>query len=538
MVRAVMPECPLTFALGPHDVVLCLGPADGEVVQAVWARCTGEQTLLVCAVAHCLELPIESARVHYFFGPDPALVQHWLLTHAALYLTVRAVLVKDEAAIRAAPAAYARLEAGILEAIRLADVNAITLCSLGRATLHNVLTNLPRLGPLPGVHRLAGLGRGYPAIVLGGGPSLRPQIPDVQVRQQQALVIATDTVAQVCQAADIAPDLLCTLDPQPINAQKLGGWRDAQTPLVLTPHAPPALFTTFPGPLVLSDIGSPLTTFFGAVLPAKGHVLAQAPSVVHLAVNLAVHLGCAEIWLVGVDFCLPETPQGVGPLELSLENVESSRIVYERQPDGRTVATLPTFQTFRDVLRRTLAQHPQVRVFQTSAQALDLGVPVRGLWQGAWRAPSDGPGQGLAKVQWQQVVARVLAAPDPFAPVAFATRRGQLQQMVRQTWRQTRRLTARLDWLTSHQGAARFETTLLQVERAVAQLEADPLLPLLAPHAQHLDLYLAAPEQAAIDRLPAGDERLQRRLERALPYYQGLLEVLETARAALDAPAN
>ena len=143
-------------------------------------------------------------------------------------------------------------------------------------------------------------GVGKTAIVLGGGPSLDRHIDWVKKNRSKLFVLAVSRIANKLLKEKLNPDMVVSVDPHDASYEvsKQGVlWTDV--PLVYNFHVSFKLLQQWQGP----------TFYLGRRLPWHNDnqlvdfVPASGPTVSHAAVNIAYHLGFAQVLLTGVDLC-------------------------------------------------------------------------------------------------------------------------------------------------------------------------------------------------------------------------------------------
>ena len=143
-------------------------------------------------------------------------------------------------------------------------------------------------------------GQGKTAVVLGGGPSLDLHLDWVKQNREKLFVLAVSRIANKLQKEELKPDLVVSVDPHDVSYEvsKQGVlWTDV--PLAYNYHVSAKLLQQWQGPAF----------FLGRRLPwhsneqLKDCVPDSGPTVSHVAVVVASHLGFSQILLTGVDLC-------------------------------------------------------------------------------------------------------------------------------------------------------------------------------------------------------------------------------------------
>ncbi|TGK01385.1 DUF115 domain-containing protein [Leptospira langatensis] len=105
------------------------------------------------------------------------------------------------------------------------DVNTATLTRFEKVWTGNFLRNLPELADLQPIRELFGICRSkVDVVVCGAGPSLYLSLPELKEYRENFLLIAVDTALLILQKMGIDPDLVFSVDPQPLNSKYLEGY--------------------------------------------------------------------------------------------------------------------------------------------------------------------------------------------------------------------------------------------------------------------------------------------------------------------------
>jgi hypothetical protein len=297
-------------SLGPGvDAALVLGLGLGYGAEACLEA--GADAVIVCEAeaaslkaAFCLRdlsALIADERLGLVVGGDPEAV----ITALELSRANRACILEIKAATAAYPEWFerARLAAGRWNA--KGTVNENTLRRFGRLWVRNLARNLDRAASSPGVERLEGLFAGMPALVLAAGPSLDLMLPRARELSRRALVVCVDTALRSLLRFGLEPDFLVVVDPQYWNWRHLAGLESAGSFLVSEAAAWPAVFrATHRGAFLggsLFPLGRRIESFSGE----KGR-LGAGGSVATSAWDLCRIMGCAPVWMAGLDLSYPD----------------------------------------------------------------------------------------------------------------------------------------------------------------------------------------------------------------------------------------
>lgn len=148
-------------------------------------------------------------------------------------------------------------------------------------------------------------GKGYTAVVLGGGPSLDDHLDWIKAHQHELFIITVSRLCQRLQSLSLKPDVVVNIDPYvySYDASKHGLLWDDVT-LVSSFHSVPALMQQWRGPSLYLGDRLPWARAEGLNNPDAAS--AAGPTVGHTAINLAAQLGFSTILLSGMDHCYNE----------------------------------------------------------------------------------------------------------------------------------------------------------------------------------------------------------------------------------------
>jgi len=181
------------------------------------------------------------------------------------------------------------------------SVNRATLSRFERIWAVNLCANLLKLGGSKRVRELFGIHSGFPAVVIGAGPSLTDSLPALARVRTKAIFVAVDTAVRVLQHAGIDPDYIVTVDPQPVNRVFLEAYRGSAR-IVLDPTVSyHSAGYASRNPTYIAATPFYLGKLFEDLLQGKAGDVAFGGSVSTNAYDLARKMGCDPVYLVGQD---------------------------------------------------------------------------------------------------------------------------------------------------------------------------------------------------------------------------------------------
>ena len=178
------------------------------------------------------------------------------------------------------------------------DINTLVIKS--KVFLDNFVENYRDALEAPGVEVFRGQFAGIPAIVISAGPSLDRNIHELRGREQQALILATDTTVKPLLAAGVKPHFVLSGDPTRDNYLHLRGATPAEFLLVAEATCFPEVFREFRGRTIACTYENSALRSLSVLLGRKGTLRAWG-SVATMALDYALLLGCNPVIFVGQD---------------------------------------------------------------------------------------------------------------------------------------------------------------------------------------------------------------------------------------------
>lgn len=216
------------------------------------------------------------------------------------------------------------------------------------------------------VAQLFGTALGREIYVIGTGPTLEQHYERLAVIREKAgraLFICVDTAYRPLREHGIVPDLVVSID-QRIGFQHLPVEASDGIPLVYLPMSDPVLLRAWKGKRYGGYSASPVYAALREQYPRA--LLHVGGSVIHPAVDLAVHMGAARITLFGADFAFPMNKTHAGWEDGDLGPSVSEARHWVRDGFGQRVSTQLNFRGYLCVLERYIAAHLHVQFFNSS----------------------------------------------------------------------------------------------------------------------------------------------------------------------------
>lgn len=294
------------------DTAVLLGFGLGYLAEAIAFGCAdyGVEHIIACeadpdALAAAFRIRdfsslVADERLGFVVGGE----SEGIITALELSGGQRAAILELKAAIAADPAWFERSRSAAERWNAKGAVNENTLRLFGRLWVRNLARNLGAAADSPGVELLEGLFEGIPALVLAAGPSLDLVLPHVKELSRRAIIVCVDTALRSLLRFGVEPDFLVLVDPQYWNWRHIAGLSSPSSFLVSETTAWPAVFRATRRGAFLGGSLFPLGRRIEAFAGSKGH-LGAGGSVATSAWDLCRIMGCAPVWMAGLDLGYP-----------------------------------------------------------------------------------------------------------------------------------------------------------------------------------------------------------------------------------------
>lgn len=215
---------------------------------------------------------------------------------------------------------------------------------MGRYCIENYWKNIPYIATNPGISNFENIFKGWPCIVVAGGPSLNKNINILKECLPYALVIASGSTMGALHKHGITPHFLVVSDVSLEMFQALDGYCDEHTILLASVEVQPKVVSRYPGRRCFAYTLDDGRNLFQQYLPPTMK-LTQTVSVATMAVDFARHCGVEKIIMVGQDLAFTDGKQhadGVETLSYKEDGLEETAGYYG--------GMVPTEYTFKIVI--------------------------------------------------------------------------------------------------------------------------------------------------------------------------------------------
>lgn len=308
------------------------------------------------------------------------------------------VVIENGATLAAFPEAAQQLEIQVSRYRKKDEINAATLRRFGRLWVRNLSRNIRIAATCPGLSSLSGLFKGFPALVLAAGPSLDEIAGLLPELSERMVIICVDTALRTALRVGIEPDFIVVVDPQYWNMRHLDRCTSPGSVLITEAAVWPSVLRFQARQTALCSSIYPLGRYVeDRVGPPKGS-LGAGGSVATTAWDFARVLGCAPIYMAGLDLSFPDgKTHAKASLFEQRSLAEGSRLdpassaaframrggrPYQALAnDGSDVTSDERLSLYSTWFTRKLAHHPDATTYNLSSRGLAIPgmeyLPVR-----------------------------------------------------------------------------------------------------------------------------------------------------------------
>lgn len=184
-------------------------------------------------------------------------------------------------------------------------VNIATVRKFGKRWVRNIAANHIHIADTPGIKGIAQAFSNIPALILAAGPSLDGILKFLPDLKERCLIITVDTALRAVLRTGVTPDFVVVVDPQYWNARHLDFCSSPDSCLITETAVYPSIFRQGFKRILLCSSQYPLGIYIENRTDQKGR-LGAGGSVATTALDFAVHLGTAPIWIAGLDLAYPD----------------------------------------------------------------------------------------------------------------------------------------------------------------------------------------------------------------------------------------
>ena len=459
-------------------------------------------------------------------------LQEWIARLSTKFLTASVDIISYQPARSVNPEAYQRLQEIAQKESRAILLNRNTILKAGRQMMENFVRNWPDALQSAGVARLENLFKGRPAILVAAGPSLEKNVHLLKDLDGRAVIIAVDTTLRLLLPLGITPDIVTTIDFNPINFQKFNNVpipRDIS--LVYHPGGYYESIQAFGGPRFTSQVQNRIPAWMMQFVGDKG-TLPSGTTVAHMSFHVAHHMGCDPIVMIGQDLAFPRNQVHAGDLSLwslNPEDIDTIEDIF-----GEQVGSMSSFKHaiyhFEKMFKTTTAtiiDATEGGAKKQGAQVMRLADVIDEYCQG----PSFDAKSMLREAS--RLVEPVQLDEFVRALEAVSAELAVMQQECRTIIMVARKLNKKIG--AGETTDDQFGKLSLLAEKLTEQMNSHgKVLYLMGEQNFGLELYMAGHAVTSIDEIEEPDQKIREQVMRATVFYPSV----QWASAAFKKPLD
>jgi len=206
---------------------------------------------------------------------------------------------------RLQPSLEERIKELIPRVARGFGIDLNTIARFKTEWIENLIANMERNLRTPSFYALKDVCKGIPVIITGSGPSLQMLADTLREVRRHALIIAAGTSVQGLLHHGIKPHLIVSLDSSEANKRAFVDLNLGQIPFLYIPTMKYEAIPDHPY-LMHGFFHEDVISHYLMNFTIEDGVLASTATVTGIAIQIAVHMGCSEVVLVGQDFSFPD----------------------------------------------------------------------------------------------------------------------------------------------------------------------------------------------------------------------------------------
>ena len=189
----------------------------------------------------------------------------------------------------------------VFQTLQRKNVNQATLIKFQKSWANNIITSYPLLQSVRPVSHLFSKFQNAPCVICGAGPSLAESMSELRQVKDKVFIICVDTALHVLLSHSIEPDIVVSVDPQPLNRSFL----EVKTRSVIYVVDPATSYLSLrllpPENIYVFDSPFPSAKFLFSFYEHNPGKIAYGGSVSTNAYDLACQMGFQPIYFAGQD---------------------------------------------------------------------------------------------------------------------------------------------------------------------------------------------------------------------------------------------
>jgi tetratricopeptide (TPR) repeat protein len=524
------------FDLSGNNGSVLLGFGLGYLAREMVAEMDKGHLLLICEADPALlkvalekldlEEILKSKQVKILVGKNSDLVTN--INHMSIkFLTSKISVVKFNPSFLLDPETYAVWEQTTHETALTLKIGANTMLLAGSEMAGNILANTPNIIRSPGVKRLFNRFKNLPAIIVGAGPSLDKNVTLLKEVKDRAVIIAVDRVLGLLLPLGITPHLVPSIDYSKINYDEKYAPHQLEEKLfmVSTQTVYHKITKSFWGPSFSVNQGGNLSCTLSYYWGDKGSITSGL-HVGHTAFCLARALGCDPIIFTGMDLAFTGDKLHAEDVQSSINRTPVEHLTCE-DIFGDRIRTDPAFLSFVTELEQEIIKTDSLCIDATEGGARKKGTVIMQLRDAIERYCINDHSE-IRTILEEEGVQR--------DPVKFNELIQDLQdgldtaKEMKTLCQKTLKLMKKLKRMKKegHEGSQEYSTLSRKAEQITLQIGGKGrIISMLENYNFANILFMGKDDTVRIDEIENPFKRLDKQLDRAEIYYNGLIKSLK-----------
>jgi hypothetical protein len=220
-----------------------------------------------------------------------------------------------------------------------------------------------------------------PIIVVAAGPSLEGCLEELRNIGDKAIIISGGTATNILLEAGIRPHLCAAVDPNATQYHRLKQIQPFAIPLFYQSRILPEGIKDYKGDLLYlrGGNGQPLIEWFDKALGISGKIIDGGHSVSNMIIEIAYHMGCSPILMVGYDLSYPAGKMYPSFFKEALSSHERLTAKEERvgncsakSNSGSEVRTEDMWIVEATWIHQFVLDHPEMKIYNTSQSGMAI----------------------------------------------------------------------------------------------------------------------------------------------------------------------
>lgn len=286
----------LGTGLGYHLKKLCSQPSDKIILIDIFQGIEND--------ANKTNPFLKDDRVVFITGEEPEITVEHITNNIVLDNIKNLKIAEHPASLRAFPEYYSKIKEILLQKISEYAGNTATKKTFSERYVRNALKSIKNFEQYYPVKSLFEKYPKYPALIISSAPSLDQNIDAIKKLADKAVFITVDSAVPALVKQGIEPDFIISIDPQPHIIEHINKSFSHLKSILI--RSITSYDTDCGVPTFLSLNSHPISQLIEELYPETiGDISSKTGTVAGDALQFAIKIGCAPIYITGMDFSFP-----------------------------------------------------------------------------------------------------------------------------------------------------------------------------------------------------------------------------------------